>query len=203
LFEALLQYDPIKRLSAKEALDHPYFLEREPTPTANAFASLPNGATIYPARKLIKDESDPKMMPVSASATQLAEAALAGGNIGALAGGMPASGGSMMAGQGNAKAGGSTAPMKNTAFHHSLLSAVGPSAPPPAPASVGSAGPSSNMNSVGPSNAASSNPQPSQPSAQQQQQQASSSSSSFNPKGGLVGAATANAGRVAKRQKKG
>jgi serine/threonine protein kinase len=62
LFDSLLQYDPAKRVSAKEALDHPWF-QTEPMPTANAFASLPNGDTIYPTRKLIKDESDPKMMP--------------------------------------------------------------------------------------------------------------------------------------------
>jgi cyclin-dependent kinase 8/11 len=67
-----LQYDPAKRVSAKEALEHAWF-QTEPFPTANAFASLPNGDTIYPSRKLIKDESDPKMMPhIAASLAQIA-----------------------------------------------------------------------------------------------------------------------------------
>jgi len=183
-------------LSAKEALEHPYFQEREPIPTANAFASLPNGNTIYPARKLIKDESDPKMMPVTNSVTQIAEGGgtsniIPGASTGGLgANGMSASGSIMagQSGQGSVKASG-----KNS-LNNSFLSAIGPSAPPPAPASGGSVGPPSNMNSVGPSNFTSSNQQTSQATTQSQPPS--------NSRGGLVGAATANAGRAAKRQKK-
>ncbi|UZJ57238.1 hypothetical protein CBS101457_006558 [Exobasidium rhododendri] len=202
LLEALLQYDPIKRLSAKQALDHPYFLEKEPFPTANAFASLPNGATIYPARKLIKDESDPKMMPVAASTVQLSEGGgtnlLPRPGMGAVVHGLSTSGGTAagLLGQGNHKAlGGANASLKSN-FNHSLFSAVGPSAPPPAPASGGSAGPTSTMNSGGPSNAASNNVQQSQSITQQQ-------AAPFVSRGNLIGTATANAGRAAKRQKKG
>lgn len=46
---------------------HPWFQEAEPLPTNNAFASLPNGKTIYPSRRLIKDESDPKMVTTTAA----------------------------------------------------------------------------------------------------------------------------------------
>jgi serine/threonine protein kinase len=197
LFEALLQYDPIKRLSAKEALHHPYFREREPLPTANAFASLPNGNTIYPARKLIKDESDPKMMPVS-NTDALAVEGGGTSNIlpGASAIGLPASGALIagLSGQGSVKASGGGSQALKSSLNNTFLSATGPSAPPPAPASGGSVGPPSNMNSVGPSNPTSINQQQSQSQTQQ--------NPPSNSRGGLVGAATANAGRVAKRQKK-
>jgi serine/threonine protein kinase len=185
LFEALLSYDPSKRLSAKQALDHPWFKEREPFPTANAFASLPNGNTIYPARKLIKDESDPKMIPIPDSVAHIAAGGgtsniIPGMASGSVAGGATAHGQSGIGGAGLA----GSSSLHKSSLNSSFLSAMGPSAPPPAPGSAGSAGP----NSVGPHQSTS--------------QQSTQPHSSSNTKGGLVAAATANAGRAAKRQKK-
>lgn len=57
LFDKLLQYDPERRISAVDALNHNWFHE-EPLPTMNAFASLPNGGATYPRRKVTPPESD-------------------------------------------------------------------------------------------------------------------------------------------------
>lgn len=127
LFESLLQYDPGKRLSAKEALDHPWF-QKDPKPTANAFASLPNGDTIYPTRKLIKDESDPKMMP--AAVNSLAQVAGGGGTSNIIPG---ATGMAILA---------------NNTSKTSSSFPIDPSAPAPAPGSVGSVGSVEHGNSV-------------------------------------------------------
>lgn len=62
LFDSLLQYDPARRCTAKEALAHPWFTKEEPVPTRNAFASLPAaGASTYPSRRLHSDTTDPVM----------------------------------------------------------------------------------------------------------------------------------------------
>ncbi|CAO1620905.1 unnamed protein product [Sympodiomycopsis kandeliae] len=60
LLQSLLQYDPLQRKSAKEALEDEWFKE-EPVPTRNVFASLPNGTSIYPQRRLHSDTTDPVM----------------------------------------------------------------------------------------------------------------------------------------------
>ncbi|KAI8618730.1 kinase-like domain-containing protein [Chytriomyces sp. MP71] len=49
LLAATLEYDPLKRVDADNALKHPYFLE-EPLPGMYAF--LPNAKVMYPARRL-------------------------------------------------------------------------------------------------------------------------------------------------------
>lgn len=123
LFENLLQYDPSKRLSAEEALDHAWF-KKEPLPTANVFASLSKGNSIYPARKLINDDSDPKMVPLVSSVAQIA----AGGGTSNI---IPGASGIAAAGGGSGS--------KGNAIHHSSFP-IDPSAPPPAPASGGSVG---------------------------------------------------------------
>ncbi|KAK0545293.1 cyclin-dependent protein kinase [Tilletia horrida] len=74
LFEALLQYDPANRLTAAQALEHPWFTTEDPPPTLDAFATLPNPRSTYPSRRVVHDESDPKM---SSSAVVAANAAVA------------------------------------------------------------------------------------------------------------------------------
>lgn len=60
LLEMLLQYDPNKRPTAKQALEHPWFQE-DPIPTRNAFSSLPDPTGTYPSRRLHSDKTDPVM----------------------------------------------------------------------------------------------------------------------------------------------
>ncbi|KAH9924859.1 kinase-like protein [Fomitopsis serialis] len=63
----LFEYDPDKRLTAKEALQHKWFQE-EPKPTLNAFASLaPNQG--YPQRRITHDDA-PSMIPLPAANSQ-------------------------------------------------------------------------------------------------------------------------------------
>ena len=55
LMSELLQYDPEKRLTAAQALDHPYFSEK---PSENCF----EGSDVqYPGRKVAPDESAPSV----------------------------------------------------------------------------------------------------------------------------------------------
>ncbi|TKY84718.1 hypothetical protein EX895_005798 [Sporisorium graminicola] len=61
LFDSLLQYDPEQRLTANQALKHAWFVEQDPKPTANAFASLSKPTATYPNRRVIQDDMDPKM----------------------------------------------------------------------------------------------------------------------------------------------
>lgn len=61
LFDSLLQYDPEQRLTANQALEHAWFTEQEPKPTANAFLSLAKPIGTYPNRRVIHDDLDPKM----------------------------------------------------------------------------------------------------------------------------------------------
>ncbi|WFD38852.1 [pyruvate dehydrogenase (acetyl-transferring)] kinase [Malassezia japonica] len=58
LLDRLLQYDPARRVTAAEALRHPWFSE-EPLPTANAFAFLPNGTSPYPPGKVVLSDTHP------------------------------------------------------------------------------------------------------------------------------------------------
>lgn len=234
LFDALLQYDPNKRISAKDALMHPWFQENEPLPTINAFASLPNGNTIYPARRLIKDESDPKMVitqvPAQGSGISNINASTGAGGIhygaGTNTGAGPTAGGGTMAGvhgmMGNGANGSNSLASIAAAAANSMtggqahaglgqplssntfMSAVGPSAPPPAPGSVGSVGPPSSLNSVGPSSSI----------GQATSHSSATNSGAHNPSntrnlgggggGGsnMVATATANAANAANRQAK-
>lgn len=162
LFESLLQYDPLRRLTAKEALDHPWFHQEEPLPTRNAFDSLTRGQSIYPSRRLHSDTTDPVMavdpsqvvVPapfVSAVASGVAAPAVPLGGAGGHAMGQSASqlGGAAAGGSnlnlgmgGGSHAGGSYAmggPGVNGGSNvgtSSLLQAAGPAAPAPAPSSV-------------------------------------------------------------------
>lgn len=66
LLQRLLTMDPIKRVTAQDAMDDPYFKE-DPRPTADVF----NGCDIpYPKREFLSDENDVKSG--SASKTQQA-----------------------------------------------------------------------------------------------------------------------------------
>ncbi|KAL1916673.1 uncharacterized protein VTP21DRAFT_5377 [Calcarisporiella thermophila] len=56
LLAAMLDYDPVKRITAEEALGHPYFQE-EPKPNINAFY----GQSIeYPLRRITKEDHEMK-----------------------------------------------------------------------------------------------------------------------------------------------
>ncbi|KAI0642474.1 kinase-like protein [Trametes meyenii] len=63
LLAHLFAYDPEKRLTASEALQHKWFQE-EPRPTRNAFDSLPSHQ-IPPHRRITHDDA-PSMMPAAA-----------------------------------------------------------------------------------------------------------------------------------------
>ncbi|EFA86058.1 protein serine/threonine kinase [Heterostelium album PN500] len=56
LLMKMIQYDPSKRISAQEALDHPYFKEA-PIPSANSFGSSV-GKILYPTRQQQKKKKD-------------------------------------------------------------------------------------------------------------------------------------------------
>lgn len=59
LLSALLQYDPLNRITAEKALEHPYFRKRG-TPSANCF----EGSKIeYPERKIVQDEANAMDLP--------------------------------------------------------------------------------------------------------------------------------------------
>ncbi|WFD32363.1 [pyruvate dehydrogenase (acetyl-transferring)] kinase [Malassezia sp. CBS 17886] len=61
LFDHLLQYDPGRRISAGEALEHPWFA-KAPLPTESSiFASVPASQSPYPAAKVLANEPHPAM----------------------------------------------------------------------------------------------------------------------------------------------
>ncbi|KAG6917677.1 hypothetical protein DXG01_001652 [Tephrocybe rancida] len=66
LLRRLFAYDPDKRLTAKEALQHKWFQE-EPKPTHNVFQSMPTNQ-LPPHRRITQDEA-PSMMPAAAPNT--------------------------------------------------------------------------------------------------------------------------------------
>ena len=55
LLSKLLEYDPEKRLSARDAMDHPYFLANGEKVSVNCFEGL---TTKYPARRVSSDDND-------------------------------------------------------------------------------------------------------------------------------------------------
>ncbi|ODQ67623.1 kinase-like protein [Nadsonia fulvescens var. elongata DSM 6958] len=57
LLQALLEYDTSKRLTAMDALSHPYFTDNNPKVTQNVFE---NQDFKYPGRKIAKDDNDIK-----------------------------------------------------------------------------------------------------------------------------------------------
>jgi cyclin-dependent kinase 8/11 len=63
LLQRMLEYDPSKRITAADALDHPYFKEA-PFPVMNTFSYLPISPLPYPPRQDI-DKSKQKKMPMS------------------------------------------------------------------------------------------------------------------------------------------
>ncbi|KAI0816055.1 kinase-like protein [Trametes gibbosa] len=68
LLAHLFAYDPERRLTAAEALQHKWFQE-EPRPTQNAFESLPTHQ-IPPHRRITHDDA-PSMMPMAALGSQV------------------------------------------------------------------------------------------------------------------------------------
>jgi cyclin-dependent kinase 8/11 len=67
LLRQLFAYDPDKRLTAKDALQHKWFHE-DPLPTWNAFETA-NSKQIPPRRRITQDEA-PSMMPAQTNQTQ-------------------------------------------------------------------------------------------------------------------------------------
>lgn len=53
----MLEYDPSKRITAREALEHPYFQE-QPFPVDNVFAPMPNFHDQFDAYKKQKKAQD-------------------------------------------------------------------------------------------------------------------------------------------------
>ncbi|KAL5507736.1 SSN3 [Sanghuangporus vaninii] len=66
LLRRLFAYDPEKRLTAREALEHKWFQE-EPIPTRNAFLTL-STTQLPPHRRITHDEASSAMLPTNAAA---------------------------------------------------------------------------------------------------------------------------------------
>ncbi|KAI9802690.1 MAG: cyclin-dependent protein kinase [Sarcosagium campestre] len=60
LLAALLEYDPEKRLDAREALKHPYFTEDGSLPSDNSFEGMKEE---YPPRRVSEDPNDIQSLP--------------------------------------------------------------------------------------------------------------------------------------------
>lgn len=50
LLNAMLSYNPVTRITAKDALQHPYFTQAPKKPSMNVFFYQPNWETLYPTR---------------------------------------------------------------------------------------------------------------------------------------------------------
>ncbi|CAG8434166.1 9204_t:CDS:2 [Scutellospora calospora] len=65
LLSLMLEYDPITRITAEDALKHPYF-EEDPLPSMDSFDGQP---IQYPSRSVKHDDNDMKAPPVVAANT--------------------------------------------------------------------------------------------------------------------------------------
>jgi len=54
----MIEYDPAKRITASQALDHPYF-KQSPLPAKNAFVGPNQQLVAYPPRKKLRKEINP------------------------------------------------------------------------------------------------------------------------------------------------
>ncbi|THH06619.1 hypothetical protein EW145_g3951, partial [Phellinidium pouzarii] len=68
LLRKLFAYDPDKRLTAQEAMEHRWFQE-DPKPTRNAFFTL-TGTQLPPQRRITHDEASAAMLPTNAAAAR-------------------------------------------------------------------------------------------------------------------------------------
>ncbi|KAI5121191.1 hypothetical protein M0805_005992 [Coniferiporia weirii] len=68
LLRHLFAYDPDKRLTAREAMEHRWFQE-EPKPTRNAFLTL-SAAQMPPHRRITHDEASAAMLPTNTAAAR-------------------------------------------------------------------------------------------------------------------------------------
>ncbi|CAI2178761.1 2655_t:CDS:2 [Funneliformis geosporum] len=78
LLAAMLGYDPIMRITAEEALHHPYF-EEEPTPSMDSFEGQPYQ---YPSRAVKSEDNNMRVPPTVPSAVQGQAGATHGGTRG-------------------------------------------------------------------------------------------------------------------------
>ncbi|KAI5454023.1 cyclin-dependent protein kinase [Naganishia albida] len=59
LLHQLFEFDPMKRITAKQAITHDYFISEQPKPMGNAFA---RSQYVYPPRRVTQEvDGDPKM----------------------------------------------------------------------------------------------------------------------------------------------
>ncbi|CAG8669408.1 16548_t:CDS:2 [Dentiscutata heterogama] len=81
LLARMLEYDPLKRITAEEALKHPYF-EEDPIPSMDSFDGQPFQ---YPSRSVKHDDNDMKAPPAAANAstTTQGQAGASQGGVGA------------------------------------------------------------------------------------------------------------------------
>ncbi|CAG8745217.1 13100_t:CDS:2 [Racocetra fulgida] len=77
----MLEYDPITRITAEDALKHPYF-EEDPIPSMDSFDGQPFQ---YPSRSVKHDDNDMKAPPAAANASTATQ-----GQAGASQGGVGA-----------------------------------------------------------------------------------------------------------------
>lgn len=55
MLKQLLDYDPLRRLTADQALQHPYFIKEDPPPSPNCFEGVEQK---YPARKVSSEDNN-------------------------------------------------------------------------------------------------------------------------------------------------